>query len=63
MMRLFKQIHQHIYKRLSTKILACVKLDLGKAVSGFENINEVLLELAPDDNELESWMEETLAPI
>ena len=40
-----------------------IKLNLEKAVSQLENINQTLFELNPDDNEPEYWMEQTLAPV
>ena len=61
--RLVKQINRHISKRLSKETLASLKLDLEKAVSQLENINQALFELNPDDDEPEYWMETTLAPV
>ena len=40
-----------------------MKLDLEKAVSQLENINQTLFELNPDDDEPEYWMEQTLVPV
>ena len=61
--RLVNQINRHISKRLSKETLASLKLDLEKAVSQLENINQALFELNPDDDEPEYWMEGTLAPV
>ena len=49
--RLVNQINRHISERLSKETLASLKLDLQKAVSQLENINQALFELNPDDNE------------
>ena len=38
-------------------------MNLEKAVSQLENINQTLFELNPDDDEREYWMEQTLAPV
>ena len=61
--RLVNQINPHISKRLSRETPASLKLDLEKAVSQLENINQALFELNPDDDEPEYWMEGTLAPV
>ena len=61
--RLVNQINPHISKRLSKETPASLKLDLEKAVSQLENINQALFELNPDDDEPEYWMEGTLAPV
>ena len=61
--RLVNQINRHISKRLSKETLASLKLDLEKAVSQLEDINQALFELNPDDDEPEYWMETTLAPV
>ena len=61
--RLVNQINRHIRKRLSKETLASLKLDLKKAVSQLENINQALFELNPDDDEPEYWMEGALAPV
>ena len=61
--RLVNKINRHISKRLSKETLASLKLDLEKAVSQLEDINQALFELNPDDDEPEYWMETTLAPV
>ena len=61
--RLVNQINQHIEKRLSRKTLASLKLDLEKAVSEMENVNQILFEFDPDDDEPETWIEQALAPV
>ena len=61
--RLVNQINRHINKQLSKETIASLKLDLEKAVSQLENINQTLFELNPDDDEPEYWMEETLTPV
>lgn len=61
--RLVNQINRHISKQLSKETLASLKLDLEKAVSQLENINQALFELNPHDDEPEHWMEDTLAPV
>lgn len=43
--RLVNQINRHINKRFSIKTLASLKLDLEKAVSQLQNINQALFEL------------------
>ena len=60
--RLVNQINHHS-ERLSKETLASLKLDLEKAVSQLQNINQALFELNPDDDEPEYWMEGTLAPV
>ena len=49
--RLVNPINRQISKRLSKETLASLKLDLEKAVSQLENINQALFELNPDDDE------------
>jgi len=61
--RLVNQRNRHISKPLSKETLASLKLDLEKAVSQLESINQALFELNPDDDEPEYWMEGTLAPV
>ena len=61
--RLVNQINRHINKQLSKETIASLKLNLDKAVSQLENINQTLFELNPDDDEPEYWMEQTLAPV
>ena len=61
--RLVNQINWHISKQLSKETLASLKLDLEKAVSQLENVNQALFELNPDDDEPEYWMEGTLVPV
>ena len=61
--RLVKKINRHIDKQLSKETIASLKLNLEKAVSQLENINQTLFELNPDDDEPEYWMEQTLAPV
>ena len=61
--RLVNQINRHINKQLSKETIALLKLDLEKAVSQLENINQTLFELNPNDDEPEYWMEETLTPV
>ena len=61
--RLVNQINRHINKQLSKETIASLKLNLEKAVSQLENINQTLFELNPDDDEPEYWMEQTLAPV
>ena len=61
--RLVNQINRHINKLLSKETISSLKLNLEKAVSELENINQTLFELNPDDDEPEYWMEQTLAPV
>ena len=61
--RLANQINRHINKQLSKETIASLKLDLEKAVSQSENINQTLFELNPDDDEPQYWMEETLTSV
>ena len=61
--RLVNQINRHINKQLSKETIASLKLNLEKAVSQLEDINQTLFELNPDDDEPEYWMEQTLAPV
>ena len=61
--KLVNQINRHINKQLSKETIASLKLNLEKAVSQLENINQTLFELNPDDDEPEYWMEQTLAPV
>jgi len=61
--RLVNQINRYIDKQLSKETIALLKLDLEKAVSQLENINQTLFEFNPDDDEPEYWMEQTLAPV
>ena len=63
MSRLVSQINRHISKRLKKKTLASLKLDLEKAVSQLEDINQALFELNPEDDEPEYWMGTILAPV
>ena len=58
--RLVNQINRHINKQLSRETIVSLKLNLKKAVSQLENINQTLFELNPDDDEPEYWMEQTL---
>ena len=61
--RLVNQINQHMLKRLSRKTLASLKLELDKAVTQMETINQALFELNPDDDEPKIWITETLIPV
>ena len=61
--RLVNQINRHIDKQLSKETIASLKLNLEKAVSQLENVNQTLFELNPEDDEPEYWMEQTLAPV
>ena len=51
--RLVNQINRHIDKQLSKETIASLNLNLEKAVSQLENINQTLFELNPDDDEPE----------
>ena len=48
---------------MSKEIIASLKLNLEKAVSQLENINQTLFELNPDDDDPEYWMEQTLVRV
>ena len=61
--RLVNQINQHMLKRLCRKTLASLRLELDKAVTQMETVNQALFELNPDDDEPEIWITETLTPV
>ena len=61
--RLVNQINRHIKKQLSKETIASLKVNLKKAVSQLENINQTLFELNPDDDDPEYWMEQTLVRV